>query len=380
MEWDPASTLLLACASPLDSQKPIRAHIAKRPDWPAVMRLAATHRLLPFLAARCLKEVGLPPEIRATLEAALATQFARFERLKREQVHLLGVLADAGIAALPLRGGRLSERLYGNTVPRPSDDIDLLLHRAELDRAGRRLEQEGYALLSQRRPAEAAAFLRAGGACTLQHPTSRHQADLLWTDVKPYLNTHMTLPNLLPHTVPGDDGIAQQLATEMLLITLCIHGTKHLWSRHLWTCDVATLVARHPALDWERVLQLAPAFRARRMLLAGLHWAHELFGIEFPECVHTALRADHRPRVFCEVLLQKFNASPDWAPADDGERARLHLRVLDRTMDRARYIALRTFTPSPNDWQSLPLPGLLFPLYHLTRPIRLIYRRMRRKP
>jgi hypothetical protein len=43
----------------------------------------------------------------------------------------------------------------------------------------------------------------------------------------------------------------------------------------------------------------------------------------------------------------------------------------ERGRDQLSYLASVAFTPSGADWESLRLPRALFPLYVVTRPIRL---------
>src|SRR3712207_8653927 len=38
------------------------------------------------------------------------------------------------------------------------------------------------------------------------------------------------------------------------LLILCVHGTKHIWGRLSWICDVAELLRTQPDMDWEYVL------------------------------------------------------------------------------------------------------------------------------
>ena len=50
----------------------------------------------------------------------------------------------------------------------------------------------------------------------------------------------------------------------------------------------------------------------------------------------------------------------------------LYLKMRERFKDKARYVLYLTFTPNTRGWKLLPLPGTLFPLYYILRPIRLL--------
>jgi hypothetical protein len=49
----------------------------------------------------------------------------------------------------------------------------------------------------------------------------------------------------------------------------------------------------------------------------------------------------------------------------------LHLKVRERLRDKIRYCVRKTTTLSGDDWELLPLPRFLFPLYYVLRPVRL---------
>lgn len=52
----------------------------------------------------------------------------------------------------------------------------------------------------------------------------------------------------------------------------------------------------------------------------------------------------------------------------------LYLRARERKIDRALYYMRRITIPTEDDWDSIHIPGYLFPLYRFIRPVRLIGR------
>jgi hypothetical protein len=70
-----------------------------------------------------------------------------------------------------------------------------------------------------------------------------------------------------PHTVSLDDHPVRTLPLELLFLYLCVHGSKHLWSRPAWIADVAGLLFKQgEALDWGLVYRLARDGDGVRML------------------------------------------------------------------------------------------------------------------
>jgi hypothetical protein len=76
----------------------------------------------------------------------------------------------------------------------------------------------------------------------------------------------------------------------MLLIVLCVHGSKHAWELLKWVCDVAELLRSQPNLDWDQIISCASNWRCRRMLYMGLSLAHQLLDAPLPEKVLISLK------------------------------------------------------------------------------------------
>ena len=71
------------------------------------------------------------------------------------------------------------------------------------------------------------------------------------------------------------------LSAADLLFSLCVHGSRHLWERLGWICDIAELLARH-TFDWPTLLKRAAQADSDRMFLLGLYLAERLLEAPLP--------------------------------------------------------------------------------------------------
>ncbi|MCI0730335.1 MAG: nucleotidyltransferase family protein, partial [Chloroflexi bacterium] len=92
--------------------------------------------------------------------------------------------------------------------------------------------------------------------------------------------------------VPFAGRRVRNLAPEDLLLVLCVHGAKHRWSLLRWIGDVAALLAVHPALYWDELLDQARQPGLDRMLFLGLRLAQGLLGAELPRSIYLAIESD----------------------------------------------------------------------------------------
>jgi hypothetical protein len=151
------------------------------------------------------------------------------------------------------------------------------------------------------------------------------------------------------------------------LQALCIHGSKHRWDRLAWILDVAMLARVLDDAQWPELIAAARRHGTLRMLRLGLILAADLCGLDLPTSVPAAVRRD---RVALKLARAVEHRLFDQRPSRfDG--LVFHARMRERARDQLSYLANVAFTPSGADWEALRLPRALFPLYVVTRPIRL---------
>ena len=123
------------------------------PDWDRVVELAAWHRLLPLVHLHLTSTAGAPapPEqIADRLKQAARESTARNLRLGVELDRALSLLEDEGIPVVLLKGAALLETVYAHPGLRPMGDLDLLVPRADVERAHESMLALGYSVRGAR--------------------------------------------------------------------------------------------------------------------------------------------------------------------------------------------------------------------------------------
>jgi len=348
----------------------LAAALAAPLDWDYLLRAATVHGVLPLLH-RHLAGVpdAAPAEVIATLRQRSAASAHSALALTAALAGALRALADAGIAAVPFKGPLLASSVYGDLGLRPFRDVDVLVHPGDLEAAVARLNAAGWGVV----PGQGAipARLRCAWVSDLALARDRMLLELHWRLTQPYFGISDTLADLRDDLVPAEvAGVATRtLAAGRLLLYLCVHGATHRWPRLEWICDVAELLRRESAADWDRVASDARAAGAARMLGLGVRLARDVLDAPLPPAF--ALLAD-TPRVralACAVYRHLPDDRPD--PNPGLKLAPFHLAMRERLRDRARYAAAVLAAPSPLDIEAVPLRPALYPLYFAIRPLRL---------
>ena len=144
-----------------------------------------------------------------------------------------------------------------------------------------------------------------------------------------------------------------------------------MWRSLGWLSDLAALLHAVPELDWDAIRDRAHKFRVKRALGLGLYLASELMGAKLPAEVLRSIQGDPEIRKLADAV-EKGLFAPD--AKSDGVLASCSflMRTRENVKDALRCGLERIFQPTMAEWQSLPLPQVLFPAYYFLRPMRLL--------
>jgi hypothetical protein len=340
-------------------------------DWDALVEAAEFHGLAAILFY-AVTEASLdlvPPDVASRLRNICFDSARQNLILTSQLLALLDAFAAHGIAVVPLKGPVMAESLYPDPAQRPSSDLDLLVRSRDVAGALRVLAQQGYALGANMQRLPLRVLLRLN--CELFfHRHRMADVDLQW-ETGPAHYPFRIEPEMLWRSL-GRTRIAGRevpcLSREALLLFLCVHGTKHMWSRLQWLGDVARLV-RKP-LAWDAVLQLAEEAGCMRPLLLGLSLAHELLEAPVPENILQRARAEQAvPARARQVALRLMRIPP--SEPHSWELTTFNARMAERTWDKVRHLAALLKAPTDRELEWLLLPEWLFFLYYPLRIARL---------
>jgi hypothetical protein len=240
-------------------------------DWAALAPLTGFHRVAPLLALALQAGVAsaAPDSARDALAAARANA-SRNLLLTGELARLVKQLDARGIPAIPYKGPTLAALLYGDPALRHYSDLDLLVQPQDLPAAKQAALALGYRPGTQ--DTHHAIFLSRGH--------SEIKLELHWAIMREDFPLRLDLEGVWERCGRVSFGGLQAttLSLEDLLLVLCVHGANHWWLRLQWTCDVAQLIRRYPALDWAQVMARAKSAGGQRILFLGISLAHDLLG------------------------------------------------------------------------------------------------------
>ena len=352
---------------------PIAELAARVTRWEETVGVAQRHGILPMLytALACNPET-VPREVLDLVKRKSERNAFHCIANAAELLAVLRAFENAGIPAIPFKGVVLGAAAYGDMTARSAGDLDLLIFRSNLLRAVQILLDRGYQLktkvLDDGSP-EAEHYFeyhleRAADGIVLE---LRWRLELTQPRFRRELGMEWVWPRRRTVKLGGAD--VPNLDPVSTLLVLCMHGSKHVWSRLIWICDVAKLIASEPGLDWNFAEKEAKRVGLWRCLALGTLLAQSIAGAEVPAVVQENFKKDRTARRLAEFLQEQMLEEIPQMPIG---RVPYNLQLLS-FRDRARAL----LTPSifrPNEWDRafIKLPRTLEPLYYVIRPIRLL--------
>jgi hypothetical protein len=357
-----------------------RAVVQTLPDWDKTIALAEFHGTIPQLQQHLsrLPEGIVPAPVRQALADRCRGIAARNLLLTRRLTEACAALEGAGIRVLAFKGPTLAILGYGDLSLRQFNDIDMLIHPADFQRALETARQLGYDFGFRITPSQQIQYARAMGQVALRdaqgtllelHTKLTDRAyhfpldfDALWSRRQPVALHDHTL-----HTLGNED----------LLLYAAAHGTKHAWPCLGWVLDLVQLVTRNANADWAGLLQRATAMRCRRLLLLSLELARDTLGLELPAAVAQACAADRAALRLAGERARRLKDGDIEHSESAFRTAGFQLRSRDRLSDGAAFLWATIFEAHLTDWQAINLPSGWEFLYPIARPLRLVLKYLR---
>jgi hypothetical protein len=375
IELLPAARLLFLCARTrleeatlTQLQDLVRSGV----DWEWAIRHARVHRITPLVYAS-LRTPGvgdIPSRVIEQLHSECQEISRRNLVRTGELIKILQAFDARQIPIIPLKGPTLAVMAYNNLSLREFVDLDLLVPPNTMVQARETLHSMGF--LGHFKPGSAAETACEKLFSEMMFTRQESIIDLHWNLAPPGMISagyqRDIFQNLKPITIAGV--AVNTFSPEDLLLFLCFHGSKmgHHWRRLSWICDVSELLRAFPGLDWDIVLRRAAQEGLQRSLHLGLYLAREWLDASVPEEIGRAIQIDAAIAGLAQQVSQ-WLFDPQVEAVKTFNRSFFYLGARERWRDRLRFLAVRVFWPTVEDWESAALPVWLYFFY---RPFRLV--------
>jgi len=341
----PEARLLATCARTQDSPSAEQERervLAQELDWEWIHEQVRRHGIAPFVARHLASHDDQVPAdlLGAWKDEARTIAFRNLARM-RELQRLVHMLETRDIPVIPFKGPLLAETAYGDVTYRRFVDLDILVHRDDIQRAKACLRDAGYSPHRELSADEELEHIDSRKGYEFVHNENGGVVELHWAfffDIYGFdLDPEGAWKRHRTARVGGTE--MRTMGPEDLLIYLCAHGTKHRWMHIKWIADVAEHVRSHPDLDWGTVESRARSIGYWRVVCLGAHLADGLLEMPTPPSVEQAARTDRRvPSMARQVVDEWLFRSPHAEPASVWSTFWFHIKETDSWTKRLPYI------------------------------------------
>lgn len=378
--------LLLCSRTKVDAET--AAHIncitssAHEVDWEYLYQLGRRHSVLPLIYSQLNRTAAanVPPDQLARLKENYQDNVARNVLLTAELCRILETFEAAGIEAVPYKGPALALYAYENLALRRFVDLDVLVRKADVLPAKELLQAGGFVCSTAWTRTQQALLLRTQHNLSLSREEGRLVVELHWEVASNLFASSLQAEEFWERleTMRLNEVVVKSLSPEDLLLSLCVHGSKHLWERLAWICDVAELVKTRIDLNWSVLLERAASTGNDRMLFLGLYLANRLLNAPLPPHLKSKLAAESMVVSLANDVSKRLFGGVGQTPISINQSLRFNWVVRTGWRSRLRYCRL-LLQPTDADIETAPLPRPLSFVYYLMRPFGLLKRDRKRR-
>ena len=384
---DPEMALLIACSrSKLATEHKafISEILAGGVDWRVVFEKSLYHKVVPLLHKTLTTyfEDEVPKSALTALSNLFRQSSLNSLRISGSLIKVVSLLHENDIEVLPVKGGILAEKLYGSATMRSYGDVDILVHPDDVRRSLNVFVENDYKLLPEGiSQTTYLKFLKHYHHGRLFDPNGVY-VELHWELSGFYTSKPMTLNSL--------DGLLTEstfnglpilnLSDEMLFLFLCLHGSKHCWSKLEYLCSIAHLLDKNEDLDWQQIIELGKKYRMHKRIMLTLVLLKKIFPITLTETVESLI--ENRPPIskLADRIIDNELKSDQTAPTIHPMKKFLLYQptMMDSKIDAISFILRSYIVPEHEVWSTTPLPESFFSLYYFYKPFRALTKPLRK--
>ncbi|MBZ2166316.1 nucleotidyltransferase family protein [Methanobacterium spitsbergense] len=370
--------LLICCSNTWidpETMSKIVSLVSEDLDWNYIIQLASRHRLKPLL----YRNINLicpdmvPENVLCELKEYFNANVRKNLLMTGELIKILELLKAYGIDAIPYKGPSLALLAYENLALREFNDLDIFIFKKDVLKTKKLMKSNKYSLYFLNDPKPESHYINTQREYKFINDINGIMVEMHWRfqgisdnfiDQKSLKNIEINRRNTL------------RFSNEDLLLILCTHSANHNWISLSWISDIAQFI-QNQNINWPYVLDKANTYEIKKILCINLYLVKYLFNIKIPQDILERLSYEYSVKDISLNIIKQIFEQHDINLAKE---ALIQFRIRDNWINGIKFCLWRAFSPTSLEWDTLQLPEILYPLYYIYRPIRLLIYGARFKP
>lgn len=342
-------------------------------DWEGFVSLAYSHGIFP-LVYRTLKEYAhlIPEYIFAHMKQNYMDIVKQNMLMTSELIKVIKILEENGIEAISFKGPVLSQMAYGDVVSRQYCDLDILVKEKDLNKSFVLLENNYFKSSLNKDLIFNKLFLEKNSDISFINDKNNLSIELHWKLFRNKFSSDINNKDFFnsKNKLEINNQELYIFNYELLLVYLCMHGSKHRWERIEWITDIDRLLKNYD-INWEIAYLIAKKYTCVKMLNLGLYISKELYNTFIPEI----FLKDMKQKTYKNMIDYILNEMPkinDYKKETSKNFAsiKFHYNLNETFYEKLLFLKKTYLEISNNDTASFNSDSVL--LHYLNKPIRLI--------
>ena len=158
---------------------------------------------------------------------------------------------------------------------------------------------------------------------------------------------------------------------ELLLVYLCMHGSKHKWERIEWIVDIDKLLRKAEDINWKLVVEISKKYNCNKMLNLGLLLSHKLYDTPIHINSIKNLEKKYYKETIKYILSEMSNITISKSEFNKNYTSfKFHYNLNENIYDKFLFLKKTFLEISDNDTKFFNSNSLV--LHYIVKPFRLL--------
>lgn len=359
------------------SQDKIQDKISQIKNWQEFINLSTSHGVLP-LVYHTLKnyQENIPKDIFQQIKLINLDIVKQNMLMTSELIKVMKLLEENDIEAIAFKGPTLAQIAYGDITLRQYNDLDILVEIKDIKKISKILGENNYKIKISTSFLDNKLYLDKNSDLSFYNIKNNLLIEVHWKLFRNQFSQKVDLDKVLYNSKEMfiNNKKINIFSDEVLLVYLCMHGSKHRWERIEWIVDIDKLIRNSSKIDWPYIFELSKLFECDIMLNLGLYLTSKYFKTNIPDNLNLSIentilykKLDNRVNIeINNITEEKTEFQKNF------ESFKFHYYLNDTVLLKIKFIFKTLFPITGSDIRQINLPTKLYFLYYLIKPFRLL--------
>jgi len=340
-------------------------------DIRSIIKYTLKNGILPTIYKTIKKLDNTPQQLLQDLKQQYLEIAQKNILMSAELIKIIQLLNNNNISVIALKGPTLSMLAYNDITLRQYGDLDILVHSDYVYKAAHIISNNNYTPDNSLEFFTNKTLLEVSSDLGLRNIKNNTYIELHWKLFRKKLSILSDTMHIYDKytTVHIQNYPIKTLNTELLLVYLCAHGSKHMWERISWILDIDRIINNTENLKWDTVIYNAKQMKTLNMLLLGLHLSSKFFDTKIPDTINNLIADKQYIIIPLEQYTIEILQNKQYSMKD---KFNYHSKLYDSKLDSLKYYISTIIQPTPDDILFINIPNYLSFLYFIIRPFRLV--------